>query len=349
MVEQIKVVRVVKHLQRIINEPSFYPHLQRKSLLNRIGENILWGIKYHEINDWYNFWGIDLEGVNCDKFLSENLMEQTLMHINGEKGQNKKRYNYVMFLDDKFLFYTIMKGLRLPTPEVVAFHTGSELKYINDFSQSQLFHGGETYFAKAICGSQGKQVQKITNNEELGKFTEKWRGNKFIVQKTVRQHKELSAINPLAVNTIRMVTVYDGKNIKVLSAALRCGSKASGFVDNFSNGGGAVLIGENGRLEKYGLRFKGVPTCTECHPDTGFRFAGYQVPYYDEAVALAKKAHAFLYASCAIGWDIAITETGPVIIEGNYHWGLSIMQSKDYQIKNKWQELCDFYGVKMKI
>ena len=153
------------------------------------------------------------------------------------------------------------------------------------------YHGGETYFAKAICGSQGKQVQKITNNEELGKFTEKWRGNKFIVQKTVRQHKELSAINPLAVNTIRMVTVYDGKNIKVLSAALRCGSKASGFVDNFSNGGGAVLIDENGRLEKYGLRFKGVPTCTECHPDTGFRFAGYQVPYYDEAVALAKKAH----------------------------------------------------------
>ena len=95
---------------------------------------------YHEINDWYNFWGIDLKGVNGDKFLSENLMEQTIMHINGEKGQNKKRYNYVMLLDDKFLFYTIMKGLRLPTPEVVALYTGSELKYINDFSQSQLFH-----------------------------------------------------------------------------------------------------------------------------------------------------------------------------------------------------------------
>lgn len=345
----IKCIRVFKHLQRIINEPSFYPHLQRKSLLNRIAENIVWGIKYHEINDWYNYWGIDLKGVSGDKFLSENILEHTLMYINGEKGKNKKRYNYVMLLDDKFLFYAVMKGLYLPTPEVVAFYTGSELKYLNDFSQAQLFRGGETYFAKVIYGSQGKQVEKVNNREELEKFKEKWRGNKFIVQKTVCQHKEMSAINPLAINTIRMVTVYDGKNIKVLSAALRCGSKASGFVDNFSNGGGAVLIDRNGRLEKYGLHFKGVPTCTECHPDTGFRFAGYQVAYYDEAVALAKKAHAFLYASCAIGWDIAITDGGPTIIEGNYHWGLSIMQSKDYQIKNKWQELCDAYGVKMGI
>jgi len=146
-----------------------------------------------------------------------------------------------------------------------------------------------------------------------------------------------------------MVTVYYGKTIKVIAASLRCGSKATGFVDNFSSGGGAVLIDGSGRLEKYGLHFKGTPKCTEHHPDTGFKFANYPIPYYNEAVELAIKAHSFLYGVCAIGWDIAITETGPVIIEGNYHWGLSIMQSKDYQIKDKWRELCDFYGVEMKI
>jgi hypothetical protein len=345
----IKCIRVFSHLKRIINEPSFYPHLRRKSLMSRILDNVSWCIKYHEINDWYNLWGIDLKGISGENFLSENVLEHTLMDINGEKGKNKTRYNYVKLLDDKFLFYAIMKGLKLPTAEVIAFYTGTELIYLDGFSQEALFNGGETYFAKAICGSQGKEVQKITSREDLENFMKKWHSNKFILQKAIQQHKELNAINPLAINTIRMVTVADGTAIKVLSAALRCGSKASGCIDNFSSGGGVVLIDKNGRLEKYGLHFKGEPTCQECHPDTGFKFAAYKVPYYNEAVDLAIKAHAFLYASCAIGWDIAITEEGPVIIEGNYHWGLSIMQSKDYQIKDKWQELCNSYSVEMKI
>ena len=71
-----------------------------------------------------------------------------------------------------------------------------------------------------------------------------------------------------------------------------------------------MLIDEDGHLEKYGLRFKGVFTCTKCHPDKDFIFAGYQVAYYDEAVVLATKNLAFLYASCSIGWYIAITDTG---------------------------------------
>lgn len=347
MGRKIKFIRVFEHLKRIIEEPSFYPHLQRKCVVSRILENISWVIKYHEINDWYNFWGIDLKNIKGNDFLSEKILERTIIKINGEKGPNKKRYNYVMVLDDKFLFYAIMKGLHLPTPEVVAFHTGSELKYLDGCSEETVFSCNEVYFGKAICGSQGKQVERIENREELNEFVKKRCNNKFILQKAVRQHKELNAINSFAVNTIRMVTIYDGKKIEVLSAALRCGSKTSGCIDNFSSGGGAVMIDKNGRLEKYGLHFKGAPTCTEIHPDTGFRFEGYQIPYYNEAVALAKKAHTFIYASCAIGWDIAITEQGPVIIEGNYHWGLSIMQSKDYQIKDKWQELCDSYGVKM--
>lgn len=349
MGESIKVVRVFKHLQEVINEPSFYLHLQRKSLLKRIAENILWCLKYHEVNEWYNFWGIDIKGVSSDNFLSENVLEHTLMYLNGERGKNIKRYNYVMILNDKFLFHNLMKSLKLPTPEVVAFYTGTELEYLQNYSENDLFPCGEIYFGKVICGSQGKEVQKITSREELEKFTQKWHDNKFILQKAVQQHKELNAINSLAINTVRIVTVSYGKTIKVLSASLRCGSKTSGFVDNFSSGGGAILIDENGCLAKYGLHFNGTPKCTEHHPDTGFRFAGYKVPYYDEVVDLTKKAHTLLYGFCAIGWDIAITETGPIIIEGNFHWALSIMQSKDYQVKNKWQELCDFYGVKMKV
>ena len=52
------------------------------------------------------------------------------------------------------------------------------------------------------------------------------------------------------------------------------------------------------------------------HPDTGFRFAGFEVPYFPEVLAAAKNAAAHVPHEL-IGWDIAVTEAGPVIIEGN--------------------------------
>jgi hypothetical protein len=56
-----------------------------------------------------------------------------------------------------------------------------------------------------------------------------------------------------------------------------------------------------------GTRYQG-------HPDTGVRFEGHAVPFYEEAVALCRR---FL-----IGWDVAITPRGPLILEPNLFPGL---------------------------
>ena len=62
------------------------------------------------------------------------------------------------------------------------------------------------------------------------------------------------------------------------------------------------------------------------HPDSGVIFDGYTVPLYHEALQLCLKAHSYFYGIHSIGWDIAISENGPVIIEGNDNWGIAMFQ-----------------------
>src|SRR5690606_37009534 len=62
------------------------------------------------------------------------------------------------------------------------------------------------------------------------------------------------------------------------------------------------------------------------HPNTGFVFAGFQVPYLDEAKKLCLRLCEIL-PNRLIGWDIAITPEGPVVIEGNPEPGINIGES----------------------
>ena len=56
----------------------------------------------------------------------------------------------------------------------------------------------------------------------------------------------------------------------------------------------------------------------------------------NEAVELAKKIHEFFYGIHSIGWDIALTENGPVFLEGNNGWEISIMLATDPDIKKRY-------------
>lgn len=52
------------------------------------------------------------------------------------------------------------------------------------------------------------------------------------------------------------------------------------------------------------------------HPDSGFTFEGFKVPYFKEACEEVLKGVKVI-PDRFIGWDVAITPNGPVIIEAN--------------------------------
>ncbi len=58
----------------------------------------------------------------------------------------------------------------------------------------------------------------------------------------------------------------------------------------------------------------------DMHPDTGKTFLPLTVPLWSDALAETCRLHTHISNYTLIGWDIAITPDGPVILEGNSSW-----------------------------
>jgi hypothetical protein len=59
---------------------------------------------------------------------------------------------------------------------------------------------------------------------------------------------------------------------------------------------------------------------------SGASIVGFRVPYFREAVALVNQVSPVVPQVPYIGWDVAITPQGPILIEGNPNSGV-------YQLK----------------
>jgi hypothetical protein len=56
------------------------------------------------------------------------------------------------------------------------------------------------------------------------------------------------------------------------------------------------------------------------HPVTGVAIEGFQVPYWNETLALVREAAELHPQNRSIGWDVVVTADGPGLIEGNHDW-----------------------------
>jgi hypothetical protein len=59
---------------------------------------------------------------------------------------------------------------------------------------------------------------------------------------------------------------------------------------------------------------------------TGAQIKGRRLPLWAETVDLVCRAHAAFSDRITVGWDVAITDRGPVIIEGNVQSGCDMIQ-----------------------
>jgi hypothetical protein len=62
------------------------------------------------------------------------------------------------------------------------------------------------------------------------------------------------------------------------------------------------------------------------HPKTGVRITGRRLPDWPQVLDLAQKAHQIFSECVFIGWDIALTPDGPLLVEGNVGWDVEMVQ-----------------------
>lgn len=320
---------------KIANEESYNPEKKRKILPKRITDNILWLIRYHEPNRFYNLYGFDIKNNKGVEKSYINYLE--FAHDRDEKNQLKEVCSQVILLRDKLLFYKYMKSNGLPVPEVFAVLINGVLFDIdmNKISEVDLKEVKD-YFVKDMDGECASYVKHINDYNEFLKNKKNIYKYNCIFQKKLVQQSQMSIINPKAINTLRIVTVYNNGNPYVLSALLRVGTKKSGNVDNWAKGGLAIGIRKDGYLKKYGYYKPHYGTKTNIHPDTNVVFTDFLIPQWDVACKTACKAHKVFYNVETIGWDIAITSDGPMFIEGNDNWEISLNQVVDNGLKVKW-------------
>lgn len=193
---------------------------------------------------------------------------------------------------------------------------------------------GDGAFSVQISNSQilvndNKRISK----EELIQSISK---SNYIIQERVIQHPQMNKLCSTSLNTIRFQTVItENEGIVAFGAGVRMGREGS-HVDNWAKGGIFVGIDMNsGKLLKKGFIKPPYGTVVTQHPDNGLVFENFEIPYFQKAVNMAKELHSKLYRIHSIGWDIAISQEGPVFIEGNSLWEISLVQAAHGGLKEQ--------------
>lgn len=193
----------------------------------------------------------------------------------------------------------------------------------------------KTVFAKALnsFGGEGISREIITENTDFGILYKKLTGNdQFLVEDEIPQHEKMSSLFPGSINTLRIVTVNYNNKVSLMYTLMRIGNGKS-CVDNICSGGMYVRVGDDGVIHKPAF-CEATGEYYEAHPVTKTKFVGFAVPMFKEAVELCKKAAMKFPQVGYVGWDVAITPTKPVIVEGNTLPGYDMVQNSK-QIDDK--------------
>lgn len=93
-------------------------------------------------------------------------------------------------------------------------------------------------------------------------------------------------------------------------------ASATASVDNVDCGGMAARIDiDSGMLKTVGADKQG--NTFDKHPMTGAPIVGFTIPYWEEAKQMCLDAAQKVPQMRFVAWDVAVTEKGPVFIEGN--------------------------------
>lgn len=240
----------------------------------------------------------------------------------------EERKEFVSDLDTSTFGYTVNNIVEL---QRVINKTTSALKYQKYFKRDFLIIGSRddqaafnsfvekhpVFVKKKINSAMGKGVElvDIRQHRKDQLFNDLISVDKWLLEERVGQKQEMACINASSVNTVRCMTFKTKDGVVVPYCFLRAGRNGS-FVDN--GGAGGLLVGIDTRtgvvntdgFSEYGERFA-------AHPETGIKFQGFQIPHWDQLIAICKAAAEEETDMNYLSWDMAYSERGWCVIEVN--------------------------------
>jgi hypothetical protein len=245
-------------------------------------------------------------------------------------GNNCLKFNKIF--TNKYIQKAILQYLELPTPKMVT--TIGKNNEISNKSQMNSFLKSLDLdiVIKPIMGTHGKGFLSITKKgkryySDCNLYTKDmiWNHIKsgfvkgYIVEEKIINIESLRSINASSLNTYRiiMIKTKDGKWHNACSF-LKFG-KDGCQVDNLSAGGIMAEVDDDGKTI-CAYDYITLKPITK-HPNSFIDLVGIELEDYKEVKKLAFKASKKFNFMGSIGWDIASTVRGPIIIEANAWWG----------------------------
>lgn len=300
-----------KNMFRIAKKISKKTH---KSRFLIIIDMIKCGFKYQA--GYYDYLEFEFYLLN-DKQRSTYLTRGKNNEIIRKYNNKEKAYQF----DDKQVFNKMFKQ----------FLGRDYINLDNNLEEfKQFLKNKKEIIVKPLDGEGGKGVEKIKVNSDIEKLYQKLiDNNQTLVEEVIKQHKQMNKLYDKSVNTLRMFTfVKDGKAY-FLQAILKIGN--GGVIDNFSSGGMYTFVDNNGVVLAPAIDQD--DNYFEKHPLTNEKIVGFQVPLFNEAVELVRKAALIVPDMAYVGWDVAIGEDKPILVEGN--WFPGVFQMKPSFKENK--------------
>jgi hypothetical protein len=320
---------------------TYFPAEARKSRTRILTDNILWAIRNAEVNESYFVYGLDRKaGVDHGNYIGSREGMALIRGSNAQAWTGLRGTDYRCLCKDKFLFGEYLTALSFPTPRNLAFYDGSQVLWVGrelaGGLDSILDLDGLDVICKDAIGAHGRdvfslKVQKgrllLGGVDSTVDDLKKMIPVPALLQERLIQHPAVAEIYPHSINTFRLVTMLKDGKVTPFRGFMRFGANRS-LIDNWAAGGVAVGMDlETGRLCGRGVFRPGRGDFATAHPETGFRFEGFEMPFFREAMDLATRLHGFFYGLVTIGWDIAITPGGPAFIEGNHSWEIWPIQA----------------------
>ena len=286
------------------------------STKHKISPIVLWGrilyssLRYNiSILEYFQFRFYEISDAEKESYAGTGFMYEYQLAMNPKPTRN--------VLEDKSIF------LDEYSPFIK--HKHVSLKQIDDNQNSLseiLSNDSGKIVMKNSFGQCGQGVVVLSTNgltvDSLFREFEKTKND--LIEEFVVQHETLMMLSPSGLNTVRIVTQLNSKNeAEIIGARLRI--TVNSVVDNMAAGNMAAPINPiTGIVEGPGVYSDITKEDSHFHPVTNIKIPGLKIPFWDETVRFVLAAAGKNNTNRSIGWDVAITQAGPELIEGNHDW-----------------------------
>lgn len=258
---------------------------------------------------------------------------------------------------DKLLFDAMMRGAGLPTPPLQAVVTSAAgvgaWRRLGSAAEIAAFLRTDArypLFGKPVRGEQSRGIASVSayladgDRVRFGDGAELdaeafaahlWAAagrDGYLLQDRLAPHPEIADVSAGGLNTVRFVTVTAGGRPEILYAVWKIAAPGAPTDDGLYPGAlkgwidaetGLVLRAQQGAWIDH--------QTVDAHPATGAQIVGRRLPHWAAARRTVLAAAALTPSFRILGWDLALTKAGPVLLEGNGDPGHRVAQTASGQ------------------